>query len=71
MFILIQVLFNHIQVHSKPCLCLLMLQCSEPFQKCISTHIQNPAIFIKIGKPSVTLKVQNAGILAILENSEP
>ena len=34
-------------------------------------HIKKPVIFKEIGKPCVTLKIQNSGILAILGYSEP
>ena len=39
-----------------------ILEYSEPFPNCIPKHIQNPAIVKKIGKPSVTLLIQNPGI---------
>ena len=42
-----------------------ILEYSEPFHNSILTHIQNPIIFTKIGKPCVNLKVENPGILAI------
>ena len=48
-----------------------ILEYLERFHNCISTHIQNPAIFTKIGKRFVTLEIQNTGILTILEYSEP
>ena len=44
---------------------------SEPFQNCIPMHTQKPVIFTKIGKPCVTLEIQNPGILIILKYSEP
>ena len=36
-----------------------ILEYSEPFYNCIQTHIQNPVIFTKKGKPFVTLEIQN------------
>ena len=48
-----------------------MLEYSEPFNNCITTYMQNPAIFTKIGKPGVTLEIRNSGMLAILKYSEP
>ena len=47
------------------------MQCSEPFHNFIPTHIQNPFIFMKIGKPYIALEIQNPGQLTILEYSEP
>ena len=44
-----------------------ILKCLEPFHNCTPTLIQNPAIFTKIGKPSVILEIRNLGILTILE----
>ena len=54
----IQALFSHIQANSEPC---IMLAFAEPFLNCIPTHIQNPVIFTKIGKLSVTLEIQKPG----------
>ena len=34
-------------------------------------HIKYPDIFTKIGKPCVSLEIQNPGIMTILEYSEP
>ena len=48
-----------------------ILEYSEPFHNCILTHIQNPVIFTKIGKPCVTPEIQKPGILIILEYVEP
>ena len=48
-----------------------ILEYYEPFHNCILTYIQNPAIFMKIVKPYVTLEIQNPSILTILEYSEP
>ena len=39
----------------------------EPFHNIILAHIQNPVIFMKIGKPCVTLEIQNSCVLAVLE----
>ena len=49
---------------------LAKLKYSEPFYNWIQTHIQNFAIFTKIGKPSVTLGIQNPGTMTVLESSE-
>ena len=54
----IQALFSHIQANSGPC---IMLAFAEPFLNCIPTHIQNPVIFTKIGKLSITLEIQKPG----------
>ena len=43
----------------------------EHFQNCILTHTRNRAIFTKVGKPCVNLEIQNPGLLAIREYSEP
>ena len=40
-----------------------ILEYSAAFQNCIPTHIQNPDIFARIDKPSVTLEIQNPGLL--------
>ena len=48
-----------------------MLEYSEPFNNCITTYMQNPAIFTKIGKPGVTLEIRNSGMLTIVKYSEP
>ena len=45
----------------------VILEYYEPYHNCIPMHIKNPITFSKIGKPYVTLEVQNPGILAILE----
>ena len=69
-----------IQAYSEPCVTpgyaetwdiFGILEYSTPFYNCIRTYIQNTVIFTKIGKPSVTLEIQNPGILTILEYSEP
>ena len=74
----IQAIFSHIQVYSEPCVTLAHAEAwhirnpgiFKPFHNCIPTHIQNPVTFTKIGKPCVTLEIQNPGILTILEYSE-
>ena len=38
-----------------------ILEYSEPFRNCILTHTQHYVIFTKIGKPSVTLQIEDAG----------
>ena len=38
-----------------------ILEYSEPFHNCIPTHTQHYVIFTKIGKPSVTLQIEDAG----------
>ena len=48
-----------------------ILEYSEPFLDCIPMPIQNTIIFAKIGKPCVTLEIQNPAILTILKYSEP
>ena len=48
-----------------------ILEFSEPFHNCISTHIQNPVIFTKIGKPCAILVIQNPGILTTLNIQNP
>ena len=48
-----------------------MLEYSEPFNNRITTHMQNPVIFTKIGKPCVTLEIRNSGMLTIVKYSEP
>ena len=47
-----------------------ILKYSAFFHNCIPTHTQNPEIFRKIGKPSVTPEIQKPGISTVLENSE-
>ena len=47
-----------------------ILEYSEPFYDCILLHIHNTVIYTKIGKPCLTLEIQNPGTLAILEYSE-
>ena len=36
-----------------------ILECSEPFNNCVQMYFQNSVLFIKIGKPSVTLFLPN------------
>ena len=48
-----------------------ILEYLEPIHNCILMHIQNHFIFTEIGKPCVTLEIQNHDILAILEYLEP
>ena len=48
-----------------------ILEHSVPSHNCIPTPVQNPVIFTKTDKPCVILEIQNRGVLAILENSEP
>ena len=68
-YILVNILaiFRHIENFKGM---LAILEYSELFHNCIQTHIPNPAIFTKIGEPSVTLGIQELGTLAILEYSE-
>ena len=47
-----------------------ILEYSQPFHNCISTYVQHPVIFTKIGKTCVTLKIQNLELLTILEYSK-
>ena len=47
------------------------LEYSELFYNCIPTNTQNPIIITKMGKPCVTLEIQNPDTVAILEYSEP
>ena len=49
---------------------LAILEYLEPFHNYIQTHIQNPAILTGIGRPSVTMEIENPGTLSILEYSE-
>ena len=49
----------------------LYLEYSEPFHNCIPAHIQNPVIYMKIGKPCLTLEIENPDIWATLKYSEP
>ena len=80
-----EMLLRHIQEYSGPYVTLAyskpyhipnlsryiqMLEYSEPFLDCIPTHTQNLIIFEKIGKPCVTLVVQNIGMLTVPEYSE-
>ena len=44
-----------------------ILEYSEPFHNRISMHIQNLAIFTKIGDPRTTLEIQIPQMLKILE----
>ena len=48
-----------------------ILEYTEPFHNFILTHIQNPVIFTKTGRPCVTLEIRNPGTMIILEYSEP
>ena len=48
-----------------------ILEYSEHFHNCIPTHIQNPVIFTKIGKPCVILEIQNSDTLYNPGNSKP
>ena len=43
-----------------------ILEYSEPFHNCILLYIQNPVTFTKIGKPCVTMEIQNSSILTNL-----
>ena len=47
-----------------------ILEYSEPVHNCILAHTLNAVIFTKIGKPCVTLEIQNPDILTIMEYSE-
>ena len=47
-----------------------ILEYPEPFHNCIFWHIENPLIFMKIGRLCVTLEIQNPSILTILDSSE-
>ena len=48
-----------------------ILEYLESFHNYVPTHIQNPVMFTKTGKPCVTVEIQSPGILSILEYSEP
>ena len=47
-----------------------ILEHSESFYNCIATSTQNFVTFAKTGKPYITLKIQNAGILRVIEYLE-
>ena len=67
-----QVSLSHIQGYAEPCVMrayaetwhILNPEIFTTLYNCISTHTQNPV------KPYITLKIQNPGILIILEYSE-
>ena len=44
-----------------------ILEYPDPFLNCVLVHFQNPVKFTKIGKPCVTLEIQNPDILTFLE----
>ena len=48
-----------------------ILEYSEPIHNCVPTHIQNFALFTNIGRPYVTLEIQDPVILTIVDYSEP